>query len=298
MSENVIAFVADANYLNHAKAFMVNARRQGGWRDDFCLIASGAQDTSDIERRGIFVCPVPGEQWDFLVKFHAFDPFFHRWKKALCIDLDVIVQGPLQKIFDGLGPRLPKIQADVEDGTTIAALRHWDPKAAEHEATFAEIERRFPHCTQRMFNAAFLFYQPDSMPVDTRAKLLALHEEFRDVNPTNADQMLLNLLLHDRMELAGKDFICFFGMDWHCNRIPSEFRRWRGDEEPVILHYCRWAAPWIIKEQPTGAALQGLLDLGLTPETGGYQCHRLGRVCHELYAENLAAFDKEFPVIL
>jgi hypothetical protein len=56
-------------------------------------------------------------------------------------------------------------------------------------------------------------------------------------------------------------------------------------------------APWIVKEQPTGASLKALLDLGLTPETGGYQNHRLGVVCHEHYQTNLAAFDTEFPII-
>lgn len=284
MSDQVITFVADANYLNHAKSFMVNCRRQGGWKADFCMIAPGVQDTSDLQRRGIFVCPVPGEQWDFTVKFWAFTPFFHRWKMAFCSDLDVMVQGPLQKLFDGMGPRLPKIMADLEDGPTLGAIKYWDPKAEEHPEVFEEIARRFPHVVkERMFNAAFIFYQPDSFSDDILDQLRALNEEFKVANPTNADQMLLNLLLYDRMELAGKDYFCFFGMDYPQNRIPSEFRRWRGDEEPVVLHFTRWQAPWI--EKP-------LTD----PEMGGYRCHRLGRICHELYAENLAAFETEFPI--
>lgn len=299
MSDRVISFVADANYLPHAKAFMVNARRQGGWAGDFCLIAPGDQDCRDFERRGIFVYPVPGEQWDFLVKFHTFTPYFHRWKQALCLDLDILVQGPLQKVFDGLGPRLPKILADLEDGTCLGAFRHWDPDRddLEHVRLYRELERRFPHvASQRMFNAAFLFYEPASLPADTREQLLALYQEFAAINPTKADQMLLNLLLYDRMELAGKDYVCFFGMDWPGNRIASEFRKWRGDEEPVILHYTRWMAPWVVKYPPEGGALEGLRKMGLPEETGGYQCHRLGRICHELYAENLAAFEQEFPI--
>ena len=297
MSDRVISFVADAGYLNHAKAFMVNARRQGGWSGDFCMIAPGEHDCSDLERRGIFVHRVPGVSWSYLVKFQAFAPYFRRWKQALAIDLDVLVQGPLGPMFDALGVRLPKIQADLEDGPIIGGLRQWDPQRDEHEAIFQDIERRFPHVKERMFNAAFLFYEPAAMPDDTIERLQSLADEFKAINPAAADQMVLNLLLWPQMELAGKDWICFFGQDWPGNRVASEFRKWRGDEEPKILHYTGSMAPWIVKYPPTGAALQGLIDAGLPLETGGYQCHRLGRVCHELYAENLAAFEMEFPIL-
>ena len=297
MSDQVISFVADAAYLPHAKSVMVNCRRQGGWQGDFCLISPGACDTSDIERRGIHVLHVPDGQWSYLVKFWAFSPFFRRWKRALAIDLDVMIQGQLEPLFQTLGARLPKIQADLEDGTIIAGLRHWDPQREQHEAIFQEIERRFPWAKERMFNAAFLFYEPAAMEDNMIEQLQWLAEEFAVINPAAADQMVLNLLLWPRMELAGKDWICFFGQDWPGNRVASEFRKWRGDEEPKILHYTGSMAPWIVKYPPTGAALQGLIDLGLPLEAGGYQCHRLGRVCHELYAENLAAFEKEFPIL-
>jgi lipopolysaccharide biosynthesis glycosyltransferase len=236
--------------------------------------------TSDIERRGIHVLHVPDASWDFLVKFHAFTPFFRRWKQSLCLDLDIVVQGPLQKIFDGLGPRLPAILGDLEDGSILGGLKQFDPKANEHAIIYEDIERRFPYVTQRMMNAGFLFYDPASMPDDTIDRLRALANEFAVINPQNADQMLLNLLLYQRMELAGKDYVCFFGCDYECNRVFSEFRKWRGDEVPVILHYTRWHAPWIKK----------------TRDAGGYEVFRLGRIARELYLENLAAFEQEFPI--
>ncbi len=149
---------------------------------------------------------------------------------------------------------------------------------------YADLPRRFPHVTKRMFNAAFIFYAPASLPLDIREQLLALNEEFKAINPTNADQMLLNLLLYDRMEEAGKDCITFFGNDDPGGRVASEYRGWRGDEIPAVLHYTRWHAPWVEKRL-------------LNPETGGYRNHRLGRICHELYAENLAAFEEVFPIV-
>lgn len=291
MSKQVISFVADGNYLDHAKSVMVNCRRQGGWVGDFCMITLGEYG-SDFESRGIHVLRIPDGDWDFMVKFHIFSEYFHRWDQALCIDLDIMVQGELQKVFDGLTPRLPSILCAMEDSSTLDGLKHWDKESGDgpdaHPQVYQEIERRFPHVTKRMFNMAFIFYRPCSMPLDTMDKLRALHTEFEEANPSNADQMLVNLLLYDRMEEAGKDYVCFMGLDYPENRVPSEYRGWRGDEEPVLLHYTRWHAPWVVKK------MCGSPEPNIEP--GGYRNHRLGRLCHELYAENLAAFDEEFPV--
>lgn len=288
MASDVVIMVADAMYLDHAKYAMVNFRRQGQWTGDFCVISPGACDTSDLERRGIIVLHVPDAQWDFMVKFHAFTEFFHRWERALCVDVDIMVQGPVQKIFDGLGPRLPSMFASLEDGPIIDGLRYWDKTSGEgpdaHPEVYTALEAKYPHVTKRMFNMGILFYSPKSMPPSTMAELRAVDREFKKANPTNADQMLVNLHLYDRLVDAPKDYWCFFGCDYPENRVASEFRKWRGDEEPVILHYTRWHAPWIVKRL-------------LSPEMGGYRNHRLGRLCHELYAENLAAFPEVFPVL-
>ncbi len=287
MSNQVISFVADDNYLDHAKYVMVNCRRQGSWTGDFCMITLG-QCGSDFESRGIHVLRIPDGDWDFMVKFHAFTEYFHQWEQALCIDLDVMVQRNLHDLFTELTPRLPSILCVQEDGPTLGGLKTWDPQADEHPEVYEEIERRFPHVTERMFNMAFIFYEPASMPIDTMAELRALHTEFEKANPTKADQMLVNLLLYSRMEEAGKDASCFFGSDYPGSRVVSDHRGWTGDEHPAILHYTRWHAPWVVKQichspEPN-------------TEPGGYRNHRLGRICHELYAENLAAFDEEFPI--
>jgi len=288
MSDQVISFVADNAYANHAKSIMVNCRRQGGWTGDFCMISPDSFDTSDFERRGVNVLHIPGDKWDFTTKFWFYSPFFRRWKTMLATDLDIMVQGPLQKVFDELSQRLPKILMDLEDGSTIDGLKQWDPLAAEHETRYSELLDRFPHASKRMFNTAFALFSPESIPEDTMQRAIDIQNEFVDIDPSKADQMVLNLLLYDRMELAGKDYVCFFGCDYPENQIASEYRQWRGDEEPAILHYTRWFAPWVVKEichspEPN-------------TEPGAYRNHRLGRICHELYAENLAAFDETFPV--
>lgn len=281
MSKQVISFVTDNNYLNHAKAFMVNCKRQGNWRGDFCAITPPGVN---LQNRGIHILEVSETEWNFMVKFWAFTPYFQRWDQALCIDLDVLVQGDLHAMFDRLAVRLPKILCDHDDGSILRGLQHWDKEWESHPEVYARMTTRYPHIHSRMFNAAFIYYAPVSIPSDTREQLLAVNEEFKEANPTNADQMLFNLLLYDRLEIAGKNAVCFFGHDYPENRVASESRGWDGTEVPTVLHYTRWHAPWIRKR---------ILPNG--DEMGGYQIHRLGCVCHKLYAENLAAFDKEFP---
>lgn len=286
MSKEVITFVADDAYLDHARSVLVNCRRQGGWEGDFCMISPQGCNAGDFRGRGIEVLEIPQTEWNFMAKFWIFTPFFHRWDRALCIDLDIMVQGPLKKIFDGLGPRLPLILCGKEDGPTLQSLKHWDKAKGEgpdaHPEVYERLQARYPHVTERTFNMGIIFYEPRSMPPQTKDELLAVHEEFKQANPSEADQMIVNLHLYPRLAEAGKDYWCFMGHDYPGNRIPSEFRGWRGDEEPVILHYTRWHAPWIVKQK-------------LNPEMGGYRNHRLGRICHELYAENLAAFNEVFP---
>ena len=287
MPKDVIVMVADEAYAEHCKSLLVNFHRQGDWEGDFCIIAPGDSTwTADLEARGIDVLHVPDSDWDFMVKFYAFTPYFHKWDRALCVDIDIMVQGNIKKIFDGLGPQLPSIMCNVEDGPILGGLKYWDSQAGDgpeaHPEVYERLEARFPHVTERMYNMAFIFYEPASMPPETMDELRAINEEFKEANPTNADQMLVNLHLYSRIKEAGKDYFCFFGFDYPENRIKADSRGWRGDEVPSILHYCRWQAPWIVKEFSD-------------PAPGGYLNHRLDRECHELYSENLAAFDEEFP---
>ncbi len=264
------------------------------------IFSGGDAGCSEIERRGINILKVPKGEWNFMVKFQALTPYFRRWDECLCIDLDVLVQDDLNFMFDRLAPKLPAILCDQEDGTILGGLQHWDKEPESHQDTYTEIKARFPHVTQQMFNAGFIFYSPATIPEDTQDELLKLDEEFRVINPARADQMLLNLFLYARLKRVGKDAICFFGHDQPGNRVASEGRGWAGDEVPAILHYTRWYAPWIVKQswQPQwGITKQQkeALERGIQPEMGGYRNHRLDRICHELYAENLAAFETEFP---
>ncbi len=92
------------------------------------------------------------------------------------------------------------------------------------------------------------------------------------------DQQVINLLLWPQTKKIPDKLVCFWGCGELVNDIVSVTRGWVGGEVPVALHYSRWYAPWIVK----------------TPKMDAYGIWRLGKVCHELYQENLAAFESAF----
>ena len=165
MTDQVIVFVADAKFLDHTKALAVNCRRQGDFSGDFLWIVPDnmhAPDVYDLTSRGVSVLLVPDR--GFLMKFDLFHPYLSRWRQALYLDADCVVQRPLLQAFDQLDAAnpwkpFPEIQgkkrwkrdgntellcqperpsdhapiiADYEEGPAFTAWKQWDPAHVLH----------------------------------------------------------------------------------------------------------------------------------------------------------------------
>jgi len=289
MSDSVIVMVANDAYLPQAKSLMVACRRQGNWRGDFCLLTVG-NAIYDLENRSIHVLRAADPEWTMLSKFHIFSDYFKKWKRVLCLDCDILIQGDLHDTFNGLAKQLPAILFDgahsfSKTETILHNWEHFDALHGEgpeaHPHLYEKMREQFPHITEVCFGADVIFFAPETIPAGTVERLQAVAEEYKEANEGNADQPVYNLVLYDKMAPIGKDFCTWFAFDEPCNRVPCPARGWRGDEAPAIIHYWGMYAPWLVK----------------TPDAGAYSNSRLGRVCHELYAENLAAFDEVFSLL-
>lgn len=285
MSDSVIIIVANDSYRSQVKSLMTNCVRQGAWRGDFCLVSAQDCDPSDMENRGIAVMRAPDDEWTMQTKFHIFSDYFKKWKRVLCLDCDVLIQGDLNDAFDGMAKKLPAILFDgPEDGSILHNWEHFDslhgagPDA--HPELYKKMQARFPHIDKPILTAGAIFFAPETIPAGTVEALQAVAEEFKVANAGHTDQPVYNLVLYDKMAPMGKDFCTWFAFDYPENRVPCPARGWRGDEEPVILHYWDMYSPWLEK----------------MPGAGGHFNHRLNRVCHEIYLENLNLFEDTFPV--
>lgn len=287
MSENVILIVADDNFLPHAKSLMVNCRREGGWDGDFALIVPNNTDTRAVEGRGIHILRVPAR--GFLTKFHIFSEYFRKWSAALYLDCDVIVLSDLSPLiqqladYESLDDGHKPIIADAEDAPAWMVFEraaHGLP--SERHGTFMQLVQEYQCVLEQFWNTSILLFDPRSIPAGTPERLQAVQDKYQLINnqeEEGTDQQIIHIVLYDHIRKVKRKLFCFWGLDEENARVASDTRGWTGDEIPIILHYARWHTPWIVK----------------TPEMDAYRNGRLDRVCHELYAENLAAFEEVFP---
>ncbi len=286
MNDSVIVIMSSMEYLPHAKSLMVSCIRQGNWKGDFCLIVTGDFHSGDMERRGIDIYRISDAKRTWLVRFHIFSPYFKRWKRVLSLDCDILIQGDLNDCCDRMAEQFPAILLDgSSDGSIEHNWRHFDdlygdgPEA--HPELYEQMRAEFPHIDSQILTADVAFFDPATVPDGTVELLQATADKYSEANKGQADQTVINLVIYNKMAPITKDFCTWWAFDDPGNRVPNEEKDWRGDEAPAILHYWNMYAPWLDK----------------TPDAGAYYNTRLGRVCREVYLENLAAFDEVFPRI-
>lgn len=279
MSESVLVLVANEAYLPHAKALFANAVRQGAWRGDCALLCPGNTDTSSIEGRGIEIIKAPEPNWTMLIKFRVFGPEFRRWKRLLYLDCDILIQNDLNRACDEMAKRFPAILCDsshtVEGQTVLLNWQYFHKNfggnVERDQPLFDALLAKYPWIAEKpIYCTCAICFAPATIPDGTVERLFALNDEFKSLNPGGMDQAPFVTCLYDQIAGMGKDHCSWFAFDEPGNRTEAF---------PAIIHYWSWFAPWIVKHE--GA--------------GGHFNTRLGRVAHELYAENLAAFENEFP---
>ena len=284
MQKEVIIFVADDNYIEHAKALAVNCRVQGNYKGDFAVICPvNSTASQEFKKYGFYVLEV--EATGFLQKFFIFDKFFKQWEKAFYLDCDILIQDNLSRLFDLLnnGDEWGKgdIWMDTEDGKIIEMF--WRDKEKESHADIYEmLNREYPHVnTNQTFNTAFILFHPSAIKEDTTQRLIDLQARIHEANnpaKSGTDQETINILMSNEIKKIPNKMVCFWGCAEPQNDVFSETRGWRGGEIVIGVHYCRWYAPWLEKR----------------PDMDAYFLHRLNIPCNELYKQNLSKFNEIF----
>ena len=261
-----VVAVADAKYLPHAKSLLVNCKRQGKWKGDYCLVLSPDCDKQEYESRGIKVFHDP--EPTYYKKFAIFDPFFDQWDMMVYLDCDVMVQAPLEPLLH----EVPwgGILADNEPFDLEHAFTHWadeeDSKTPESVELFEWLwEKCDKHSFQ--FNTGILVWHPRTFIPDARKKLHEMREKIRPIN-THCDggteQPVANIVLYGRFRQVRS---CLFSY-WYS-----------ACENTIVIHYCSAYGPWIKRASNMDA----------------YMNDKLGRPCNDVYKENLSLFDETFP---
>jgi len=268
MLNSVIVLAASEEYRPHAKAVMVNCRRQGGWKGDFCLIQPREADMADLESRGINV--LPDSEETCYRKFSLFDPFFTKWDLVLYLDCDVLVQAPLEPLVHEL--EWGTILADREPFDLMHAFTFFaKPEELKTEAvlnTFRYLWKQYDP-GRRQFNTGVLLFHPSTMIPNALQELRSMRDRLQSANShcfRGSDQPIMNMVFAEQFRTIRSDMVCYWKSAW---------------DKTVVVHTCSDYAPWINK----------------TSDMEAYANEKLGRSYHDVYQENLGLFDKEFPYV-
>ncbi len=266
-SESVIILAADTAYLSHAKSLLVGCRTCGDWRGDFVLIVPSGTDAEDFDRRGVNILHAETDDC-FYQKFHIFAPSFRKWKRALYMDCDVLVQDTIQPLFAELDEH--PLVADVEPFSLFHTFTYWSNAATYDNAPdeiydwlWTNYDPRY-----RQYNTAFLLFRPSSIPTDAIDRLRCMRQKIAPINThviRGTDQPVINLTFY-------RQFI----------QIPKKmFSYWEHEgPESRLLHYCSGYAPWIDKKSGMDA----------------FGNPRLNSPCYDVYTQNLSRWEEVFPV--
>lgn len=275
--DRVVIIVSDNNYVEHTKSLIMNCRIQGNYDGDFaivCPVASSAAHTfTDL---GFYVVERDGE--NFFLKFQMFDEYFRKWRKAIYMDCDVIVQDDLNRLFDLLDTH--DLWMDTEDCSTLQSF-HKDKERHLHEEVYTHMIKNYPHVNNQTFNTGVVVFYPHSIPDNAPKTLMDIQREIEPANRLEnggTDQQVINLLLGNKCKKIEKKMVCFWGLAEPQNDVDSEYRKYKKGDKPVIVHYSRWYSPWIEK----------------TPDADAYMCRRLNRPCNDIYKENLRLFNETY----
>ena len=264
---SVLVLVADETYLPYAKSVFVNAKRQGQWKGDYCLIAPPSVDKDEFESRGIHVL-VDNEDRHYR-KFAIFDEYFAKWEIVVYMDCDVLIQKPLEPLLHECG--WGEILADRELFTLEHAFTFWaleeelqrPERVASFEWLWENYDKQF-----RQFNTGFMVYHPRTAIPDARKKLAEMREKIEPINchvQNGTDQPVFNLVFYGQFAKVQRDLVCYWRNAW---------------DNTIIIHTCSGYAPWIDKPHP---------------DQDAFLCDLLNRPMHDIYKENLDAFNIDFP---
>lgn len=277
MKDSVIIFVADNNYIDHVKALAVNCREQGGWEGDFAVI-SPTDSWAANEFKGFGWEVLETNLVGFMQKFEIFNRFFKQWKTALYLDCDIIIQDKIERLTALLGKG--DMWMDTEDGAILGMF--WRDEQKEANRDIYEYMETFSHLNNQAFNSGCILFKPEILQPTWVSELTQIQDRIHRANDPaklGTDQQPINLLLWPYIKKIPNKLVCFWGLAEPVNDVASDWRGWVGGEVPVVVHYTRWYAPWLVK----------------TPNADAYLSRKLNVPCRELYDINLSKFTSIFP---
>ncbi len=233
--KKVLVIISDKNYLEHSKSLFYNAKNDGKWDGDFCLIANNLEghDLSDFEKFGVQVFHKNCNN-KFKINLYIFDVFFKNWDYVVYMDCDFMIFKDLNVFLNKYNTSFNGLLVDKEPFRIHEYLcQGWGSNQKNNQIN--ELSKKYD-LNKFGFNAGFISFNTKLINNNTLNNLFLIEEEIKYVNnhiiPTGSDQPIFNLFFTDVNYIENND-VCY------CGNI---------NENTTASHFCGGGKPWIRNE--------------------------------------------------
>lgn len=262
-----LVLVSDEAYIPHTKSVLVNAKRQGQWDGDYCVVLPSSYDHGYFNRRGILT--LANDQPRHYRKYALFSDYFKKFGVVMYLDADVVIQEALFPVLDEV--EWGTVLCDREPFDLMHAFTYWaSPESLKTDEAldiFRWLWKRYDP-TYFQFTTAMMAWHPRTLPPLLEFEMRTMHERIAPINThvtVGTEQIVANLVLYGHFRQVRNRMMCYWEVE---------------GPETKIMHTCSGLAPWIKK----------------TPGAGAWYVPKLNRPMHDLYLDNLNAFETEFPI--
>jgi lipopolysaccharide biosynthesis glycosyltransferase len=227
--KKAIVLVTDRNYLRHALYLISALRHAGSWQDDICLISNDLKRSAlrQLSNMGIEVIQYKKETNPYKLKYNLFNGYFVRWDVICYFDLDYLILGNLNHLFEENVPLLEEfaLVCDREP------FRIRDMFFDDGTNLYNELELKYD-LDRHDFNSSCMMFKPNEIPESAHEELLELDSKYDRINDHTrkwggGDQALFNLYFYDK---------------W--TRIQHVRCHDAIKSDTLAAHTCKWDAPW------------------------------------------------------
>ena len=180
-SKNVLVTLADKAYLEYAKQLFYSAYKYGGWDGDFLLLAHDVpeEELGWFKDRDIIIykcrqMTVSRGRYSHpaMSKLYMFTTFFKSWKRAVYLDVDIIIRGDISYLT-----KLNGFNAAPDISTIATNFRIPDEK--RNYKIYNALKDKFSR--RGYFNSGVMAFETSMIKNDTFKTARETHRKLRDI---------------------------------------------------------------------------------------------------------------------
>jgi lipopolysaccharide biosynthesis glycosyltransferase len=206
MGKNLVATLADENFVEQTKQLFSSVYHNAGWKGDYLLLSAGIPEDKLkwFRNKGILIykcIPLSNDTIGLskrspitLCKFYLFKPEFKKWENIIFLDADIIVKAPIDNLAKVKGFAAAYNAYNKELRLRDEFLGEQDITTKEQSILYQKLIENF-NLRGKTFNAGVMAFNTQIIEKNTFSKLNSLFMLYKPVH-VNGDQPTFNLFFY------------------------------------------------------------------------------------------------------